>query len=159
LFSRKNFELASLVAFLSYSKGRQKLIFSLVLEDKSKHSIPIQNVAILPFNKHCLWWVENWVSKNENIHALLGRFNVEHRFQCLLKLLYGNKEEQSGRISNKFQTLKRLWENQENLPCIFYYDAKSHPDLGSIYHMKPNLMHMCQALAIQWFHGQVTILV
>lgn len=27
-------------------------------------------------------------------------------------------------------------ENQENLPCIFHYDAKSHPNLRLVYHMK-----------------------
>lgn len=53
----------------------------------------VQNVAIFPFNKNHLPHVENWVQKKENTHAFLGRFDLEHKLQCLFKLLYINTKK------------------------------------------------------------------
>ncbi len=52
----------------------------------------VRNVAIFPFNKNHLPHVENRVQKKENTHGFLSRFNVEHKLQHLLKLLYNNKK-------------------------------------------------------------------
>ncbi len=89
----------------------------------------VQNVEILPFNKNHFPQVENWVQKKDNTHAFLGRFNVEHMFYYLFKLLYSNQK--SGVIADKFPTLKLLPEmKKKNLFCIFHCDAWNHLDLG-----------------------------
>jgi len=51
----------------------------------------VENVAILPFNKNHLPHVENRVQKKEYSWNP-GRFDVEHKLQRLLKLLYNNKK-------------------------------------------------------------------
>jgi hypothetical protein len=62
--------------------------------------------------------MENRVRKKENIHAFFGRFDIEHKLQCLLKLLHGNQKK----IKNdhrEISTLKLLPKlERENLFCI-----------------------------------------
>jgi hypothetical protein len=117
-------------AFPLCSKGSQTLIFQLMLEDKLTHFHSVQNGAILPFNKNRLPHVENQVQKKKNIHAFLSRFNIEHRLQHLLILLYGKTPKKNSRkFPNQSLALKWLIEKGKKLPCIFHCDVKSHPDL------------------------------